>query len=379
MMLRPTALRILFVSTSFPRDLRDWRGLFIRHLVEALSRSQRLVLSVWAPPGELPENVIDATTPDEARWLSNLMAEGGVAHLMRSGGFAALGAPMRLLRLLGGMYRRHPHVSLYHVNWLQCALPLPRDGKPALISVLGNDLKLLRLPFMKSLLRRAMKGRHVILCPNAAWMREPLEKAFGRLAQVEEVSFGIDPSWYAVRRQPDTSANRWIAVTRLTRDKLGSLLEWSEPLFRDGTRELHLFGPMQEKIELPDWIRYHGPATPEMLARDWFPTAQGLVTLSKHAEGRPQVMLEAMAAGLPIVASRMAAHADFVSHGRTGMLCGSQDEFRDAIVCLESPAANERIGSQAREWARESIGTWDDCAARYLALYDRMLAGPAYV
>ena len=35
-------LRVLMVSTTYPRDLSDWRGLFIRHLVDALSRRRTL-------------------------------------------------------------------------------------------------------------------------------------------------------------------------------------------------------------------------------------------------------------------------------------------------------------------------------------------------
>lgn len=367
---------MLFVSTSFPSDSGDWKGLFIRHLVSALARAPKISLRLWAPPGDVPSNVAIATTGPEATWLASLMAKGGIAHMMRSGGLAAIQAPLRLLRMLSAMYRRNATVAVYHVNWLQCALPMPYDRKPALISVLGNDMKLLRLPFMKSLLRRAMRGRRVIICPNADWMTPSLTEAFGTVATVQVVSFGIDPCWYEVERTNAPEAEKiWLAVTRLTRDKLGPLLEWSEPLFRDQRRELHLFGPMQESIALPEWIHYHGAATPAELCETWFPKAQGLISLSRHAEGRPQVMLEAMAAGLPIVASRMPAHSDLVDSGMTGFLCDSRDTFHEAIAQLEGAELNARFGVAAREWVRKEVGTWDDCAARYIRLYRKLLEG----
>jgi hypothetical protein len=74
-------MRILFVSTSFPRDSGDWRGVFMRHLANALARVDGLSLSVWAPPGELAPEARSATTPAEAEWLAKLMADGGIAHL----------------------------------------------------------------------------------------------------------------------------------------------------------------------------------------------------------------------------------------------------------------------------------------------------------
>ena len=43
---------------------------------------------------------------------------------------------------------------------------------------------------------------------------------------------------------------------------------------------------MQESADLPDWVNYHGPASPGTLCREWFPSAHGLITLSQHAEGR---------------------------------------------------------------------------------------------
>ncbi|SFF42575.1 Glycosyltransferase involved in cell wall bisynthesis [Dyella marensis] len=365
-------MRVLMVSTSYPKDLSDWKGVFIRDMARSIAAKKDIELHLWAPPGTLPDKVQPAATPTESAWLDQLMAAGGVSHLMRQGGLASTLAPAKLLYLLWKTYRRHANVDVYHLNWLQCALPLPNNGKPALLTVLGNDLKLMNVPLVRSLLRRNMRSRPVAICPNAEWMRQPLEAAFGDIAQIKPVSFGIAPHWYEIERSP-ASPHQWLAVTRLTANKLGPLFEWSAPLFAGGERELHLFGPMQEQIEVPRWVHYHGSATPQELASTWFPRATGLVTLSRHAEGRPQVMLEAMASGLPIVASDMPAHASIVENHRSGRLCDTQGSFEDAIRQLEDPAINAQYGAAARAWARDDFGTWDDCAGRYVDIYQSLL------
>ncbi len=367
-------MRVLMVSTSYPRDLGDWRGLFIRHLADALARIDAIDLSLWNPPGEHAERARPVMRPEEARWLADLMAAGGIAHLMRGGGVRGALAPVRLLRLLASAYRRQRDVDIYHVNWLQCALPLPDNGKPALITVLGSDLKLLRLPLVASILRRVLRRRPVAICPNAEWMLAPLRAAFAGMARIEPVVFGIDSGWYSLQRLRRGGPARWIAVTRLTRDKLGPLFEWAERPFRDGSRELHLYGPMQEKVDIPAWVQYHGAATPAQLMNDVFPAAAGLVTLSRHAEGRPQVMLEAMAAGLPIIASRVPAHADIVDPAVTGFLCDDPGEFAHALARLEDQAMNVAAGAAARARMMREVGTWDDCAMRYATIYKGLLA-----
>ena len=134
---------------------------------------------------------------------------------------------------------------------------------------------------------------------------------------------------------------------------------------------------MQENIPIPPWVQYHGSATPEQLANEWFPRASGLVTLSRHAEGRPQVMLEAMAAGLPIIASRMPAHADIVSDGVTGLLCDTPAGYADAQEALEDSDTRGRMRNAAREWVLREIGTWDDCAQRYVKIYRELLGSTA--
>ncbi|MBM7130061.1 glycosyltransferase family 4 protein [Dyella mobilis] len=366
-------MRILFISTSYPKDLKDWRGVFIRHVAGGLSRLEHVKLSIWAPPGELPPDVQSVTNISDDVWLSRLMAAGGISHLVRSGGVKAMSAPFVLLYRLRKAYERESHNDIYHINWLQCALPLPDDGKPAVITALGNDLKLLKLPLVRPLLRRVMKNRRVTICPNAEWMQAPLEAAFGDVARVRPISFGIDKCWYDIERQIDSSQPKpWLAVTRLTHDKLGPLFEWSEKIFQQTQRELHLFGPMQEQISIPSWVHYHGSASPDDLAAKWFPNACGLITLSRHAEGRPQVMLEAMASGLPIIASSMSAHASIVSHGSTGFLCESPQEYERAVERLEDPSTNRSFGHEARRWALQEFGTWDDCAGRYADIYRQL-------
>jgi glycosyltransferase involved in cell wall biosynthesis len=362
-------LEVLMTSTSYPKNFDDWRGLFIRHLADALARRDDLRLSLWAPPGEVHERLARVSTAEEDVWLARLMQAGGIAHLIRTNKTRALFEIGNLLRHLRRLFLRQ-RATIYHINWLQNALPLPHNRRPVLITVLGTDMQLLKLPLMRSLVRRSLRGRKAAICPNAEWMVDQLQTSFGDLAIVRPILFGIDPRWYALQRRfQDEPIAHWLVVSRVTRAKIGPLFERCSPLFASGSRKLHLFGPMQEELEIPAWVEYHGPVSPDHLREFWFPRAQGLITLSRHAEGRPQVMLEAMASGIPIIASRMPAHVNMLEHGRTGLLVETSQELATGIALLENVQENVRIGSTARDAVIQDVGTWDDCAQRYATMY----------
>lgn len=359
-------------STSYPENSQDWRGRFIINLAAGLGRRNDVQLGLWAPPGEMPSRVMSVTTTADRVWLHQLSKLGGIAHLLRHNRLRAIAATLGLLLRLRNAYRRTP-TNIVHVNWLQNALPLWGTDTPAVVNVLGTDFGLLRLPGMSKLLRSVFRQRRTIIAPNAQWMAPELQRLFGDVAKIQTVPFGIDEAWFALKRRPVVEeVHHWIAVTRITKNKIGDLFAWGEGLFGP-YRLLHLFGPMQEEIVLPVWVHYHGATHPEDLLTDWFPKVSGLVTLSRHDEGRPQVMLEAMAAGLPIIASNISAHRDFIDHLKTGWLTTSQQDFAVALAQLEEPPLNTEIGQQARSWAAEEIGTWDDCAARYCQLYASMM------
>lgn len=369
------SIDVMFVSTSYPGDLKDWKSVFIRQLLYALSEKRQLNVSYWGPPGDFPGKSTYLCNHKEKAWLCWLMEKGGIAHLLRHGGLYRITVPIKLLFLLKRAYNRQGKISLFHINWLQNALPLCGTTQPIVVSVLGSDLGFLRIPGMTLMLRQVFRKRPCVLAPNADWMKQDLLQRFGDVAKIVTVPLGLNAEWFRVKR--DWVLKRphiWLVVTRLTQKKIGPLFEWAQKkICSGGEHELHLFGPMQEDITIPEWVHYHGSTHPEALCKEWFPIATGLVTMSQHDEGRPQVMLEAMAAGLPIIASNLPAHSDFITHQQTGWLVDSINSFCDGIDWLSIPENNNHIAEEAHKWVKDEVGTWSDCAKRYGEIYHILL------
>lgn len=99
--------------------------------------------------------------------------------------------------------------------------------------------------------------------------------------------------------------------------------------------------------------------------------AMDVFACSSRTEGYSVAMLEAAAAGLPIVATRVGGNAEIVQDGATGTLtaAGDAEGFASALArLLADPTVRETFGSAARRWARQTAGV-DAMVERYVALY----------
>jgi glycosyltransferase involved in cell wall biosynthesis len=370
--------RVLLTATSYPNSESDWRSLFIREMVAGLARSKDTAVSYWGPAGPLPGTVDYLASESDRLFLQKLADRGGIAHLMRANPFTGFANGFSLLRRMRRALRQQRDaVDVFHLNWLQSALAIPGNGSRALVTVLGTDYKLLEIPGIEALLRRRFSRNRVALAPNAEWMVPKLEAAFGDLVgEVTYVPLGIDNRFYAIKSAPDQTKRIWLTVLRLTRAKIGPLLEWTKDLATNNN-EFHLFGPMQEEMTLPPWIHYHGPVTPDTLIRDWYPQATAMLTLSEHDEGRPQVLLEAMASGLPVIASDLPAHVDLLNSIEGGLIVGNRQEFVAALMAVSANDTHASLSAAARQAIKDTYGSWDDCADRYQSIYDRLMQGTA--
>jgi len=98
--------------------------------------------------------------------------------------------------------------------------------------------------------------------------------------------------------------------------------------------------------------------------------------LPSLAEGVSNTILEAMASGLPVIATRVGGNPELVEEGRTGQLVPASDEgaMADAIVaCFADPATAHRQGRAARQVAMQRFSL-DRMVGDYLSLYDGLLA-----
>jgi glycosyltransferase involved in cell wall biosynthesis len=99
-------------------------------------------------------------------------------------------------------------------------------------------------------------------------------------------------------------------------------------------------------------------------------------TLPSLAEGISNTILEAMASGLPVLATAVGGNADLVEDGVTGLLVppADADAMAQALVRLiDDPAHAAALGRAGRA-AAEARFSLQAMVSAYRAVYDRGLA-----
>lgn len=100
--------------------------------------------------------------------------------------------------------------------------------------------------------------------------------------------------------------------------------------------------------------------------------AADAVVNSSVSEGMSNSLLEAMAAGVPILARANQGNCAVVSHGRTGLLFTSERDFlREAARLLTDAGLRRRLASAARRQARRRHSAAAEAAA-HVRLYRRL-------
>jgi len=138
--------------------------------------------------------------------------------------------------------------------------------------------------------------------------------------------------------------------------------------------EIDVFGPLQDGMKLEEFkscgrVNYRGVLDPDEVATTLRTYDVVLLPTHHYGEGYPGIILEAYAAGIPVISTRWRAIPEIIEDGVSGLLVEprSATELAGAMRKLMS---SENLVSRLSEGARAKSKEFDACllADRFVAI-----------
>ena len=254
-------------------------------------------------------------------------------------------------------------------------------GKKVIIKVsstgfLSNFIELKNSLFGSCMIRFLRHAdRLVTLCSQA--FAEAAAQGFAD-TKIAVIPNGVDAGRFKPQQSQGSQRKRIVYVGSLVTTKGVDILIDALYSLRQEQQEIALeifgSGPAENQLKeksaalgLADAVRFYGTVTDI----EHYLGIPCIVVQPSLSEGMSNVILEAMAAGLPVVATRTGAAPDIIQDTVNGLLVdvGSAEQIHDAIGrLLADEGFARRIGVQARA-SIESTYAIDIVAGQYLSLY----------
>lgn len=418
--MRSIMTRVLAVSSSYPLSESDTTAPFVRSICRGLSGHGCDVSVVLPAHEELSwpgrdgpvEILVYRYIPFGWRRFQVWGYAGGLRSDMEMKPEARIVAPAALAataaRLLDAARNLEPDVL--HAHWVvpsgvPAAVVSVLTGTPLVVSLHGSDVYLAERSRTAGWAARGAFRRASAVTACSRDLARRAEALGADPDDVHVIPYGVDMDRFrptgpederGVRQELglDSDAAVILAVGRLVAKKGFVHLVDAVGMLADENRDVHLLlagggggkAALRRRArerEVLDRVHFLGDVPrPRMpaLYREATVLAVPSVDARGNVDGLPNVLLEGLASGLPVVASRIAGIPDVVRHGENGLLAepGDPEDLAEALRhALDDGALRDRIGRAARRDVEERLN-WSAVTDRYaqvLSSASRSLGG----
>ena len=362
------------------RDARHTRVMIVVHGLET-GGAEMMVLHLARELSRAGHPVRVVSLHGDDTDVAGLMRRAGVdvVALNKAGG----PDPRTVLRLRAQMRDFSPAVVHTHLPVLEYVLPAARlyGRRVKIIHTVHNLAREeTRHRVLRAVNRRAFSHGVVPVALNEEVRSSICREYALPPSAVPVVGNGIDLDAFRgpQRRGPHGAGARLLCVARLAPAKNHALLLQTVARLRESGRDVSLTlvgdGPLRGALEerarelgISERVRFAGRRTDTAA---FYRDCDLFVLLSDY-EGMPMSIIEAMASGLPVVATRAGGVAELVADGVNGALVEADaDAAAGAIAAVcDDPALYARLSAGAvRTASRHSAAAMME---KYVDLYDR--------
>lgn len=383
-------MRLLCLTTSYPVAGAPASGVFVASLVKALRNAGQQVTVLTPSPehGDATEGV-ECLRYAPRRWQKLAHAPGGIPEQLKTYSSSYFWLLMMLMSMSLAVWRRLKQVDLVLANWslagVAAIVGAALSGVPVVTVLRGSDVNRASSGFGRWLLHWCVMGSDALVCVSPS-MRDALLKHFPK-AEEKAIVIGNGVNFPAVEVAREcvssTCSPRLIFVGNMTLNKgLDTILDALLILRRAGMDFLMDFVgggdhkaliPAHHLVELKDCISFKGVRAHDAVME--LMSSADLFVNASRSEGRSNAILEALAIGVPVVASDIAPNREMLCDGCWGALfpVGDARALADTIQnVLDDRQAAKGRADVARTALSSGRVSWQHCAEQYMKLFARL-------
>ena len=307
---------------------------------------------------------------------------GGIPDAIRRRDLSLLLLPLFIPAMFLACIRLAASVDVIHGNWsgpgLIGAIAARLMGRPAVATLRGSDVDRAKRSFVFRWILHAcvsLNSRTVVVSEH---IQRDIRQQFPRYARrIDFIPNGVTVGEISVSERFRTPV-RLVTISNLIASKrvdilLHALVAQRIPsgvilrIIGDGPERKRL-ETLAQALDISERVEFVGQVPPTEIQQnlDW----ADIFVFASESEGRPNVILEAMAAGLPIVAADIPGTKELLLDNGILVPPGDAEGFSRAINSyIDDPANAINLGRQARQSIVERSLSWEHTGKRYGALY----------
>ena len=386
--------RILTFTSLYPNDAQPRHGIFVEQRLRQLAASDRVALRVVAPVPWFPwrhprfgryaqyaraayDEVRDGISVCHPRYPTIPRIGRTLAPFL----LAAATAPTLRRIVKDGYDFDLIDAHYFYPDGVAAVMLGRRLGRPVIVTTRGSDINLIarhRAP--AALIRWAARHAAGLVTVSQA-LKEALVALGVSADKVSVLRNGVDLELFypvereAERRRLDLANATLISVGNLVEGKghdvvikaLTQLPQTTLLVAGEGPQERAL-KTLARTLGVTERVRFLGNVAQQELRRYY--TAADVLVLASAREGWPNVLLEVMACGTPVIATRVGGIPEIVAAGGPGILV--DERTPEAIIAaVRALFADTPDRARTRRYA-EQFG-WDETTQGQVRLIERVL------
>jgi glycosyltransferase involved in cell wall biosynthesis len=401
-------MNILVFTSLWPNAEQPGFGLFVKHRIAAMSRLDGVNIRVVAPVSYFPKKFQSQNFwPEHWRRTARIPEREMIAgietfhprHLVTPkigmsfyGRWMASGAEATVRQLHAEQPIDLIDAHYVYPDGYAAMLLAERLKLPVVITARGTDINLFsQMPLIRPLIRKALTRADGVIAVSEALKRRMIELGV-EADKIAVIRNGVDRDVFYPRNRAearrklglDLQSRIIVSVAALVPvkgvDRLIDAMALMRNSMRDANAKLYVIGEGPQRAALESRIArrsvgdrvFLAGSRPQSELAEWY-SAADLFCLASHREGCPNAVIEAMACGLPVVASDVGGLGELISKPDYGRALASStaEKFVEAITAaLQMNWDRDEI---ARTGAERS---WLDVANEVMGYYaDRRLKG----